>query len=96
MVIPNLFTVFERGTMEEDVELLWAALMDSGHEAQAAKLKRCGAGDLNALVSLLSRMELEVVSAQVHRAIALLKAVIGGKRTREDFEKQCLKIQGLL
>lgn len=82
--------------MQESTELLWAALMDSGHETQAAKLKRCGAADLNALVSLLSRMELEVVNAQVHRAIALLKAVIGGKRTKEEFTTQCLKIQGLL
>lgn len=78
------------------VQLLWAALMDSGHEKQADKLKKVPADDLPNLIATLSQLEREVLNAQVHRAIALLKAVIGGKRARREFEEQCLKIQGLL
>ena len=81
---------------QEMVDLLWAALMDSGHESQAGQLKRQGAKDLSSLVGLLSRMEREILDAQVHRAIALLKSTLGGKRTRQEFEEQCLKIQGLM
>lgn len=50
----------------------------------------------NELVSALSIMEREVLSMDLHRAIALLKAVIGGKRTHEEFMRQCLEIQGLV
>lgn len=37
-----------------------------------------------------------VTDMKVHRAIALLKAVIGGTRREEEFVRQCLEIQGLL
>jgi hypothetical protein len=69
--------------------------MESGHEVQAARLKG-HSEKTSAIIQTLGLLEKEVLDAQVHRAIALLKAVIVGKRTREEFEQQCLKIQGLL
>jgi hypothetical protein len=81
--------------INSSVELLWATLIAADHEDLAAKLKN-HSNRLPELVRTLSALEREVLDAQVHRAIALLKAAIGGKRSIKEFEQQCLKIQGLL
>lgn len=80
--------------VSEAVKLLWASLMLSGHEDLAKRLNE--RMEVPELVYVLTKLEREVRNAQVHRAVALLKSAIGGKRTFEEFERQCLKIQGLV
>lgn len=80
--------------MEKNIELLWAAMMWSEDENLAPRLK--GKTKLPEIIDTLSALEKEVTDMGVHRAIALLKAVIGGKRKEEDFTLQCHKIAGMV
>ena len=80
--------------MEKHIELLWATLMSSTDADLAPRLKK--KMNTHELVDTLSALEREVSDMEVHRAIALLKAVIGGKRKEEDFQLQCHKIAGMV
>ena len=80
--------------LEKNIELLWAALMSSEDEDLAPRLKKKMSE--HELIDTLSRMEREAKSMDVHRAIALFKAMLGGKKTEEEFRQQCLEIEGMM
>lgn len=75
---------------------LQTALEESDYEGEAKRIDGLfGSAEL-IIIDALSVMETRVTNAAVHRAIALCKQTITGKRSDEDFLLQCRRLQGMI
>ena len=80
----------------EILRLLSAALFDSGLEEEAKTVESLCESSLQETMDRLSRLEIEVNDAQVHRAIAQCKQTLTGKREPDEFINQFRQMQGLI
>lgn len=82
--------------MNELLLLLSSALRGASFDEEAKKAESlCGQSQLE-VMDQLSLMEIRVNDSQAHKAIALCKQTITGKRKDNAFVQQCWKLQGLI
>lgn len=80
---------------------LAGAYADSGFDKEAERVRTINRilghsnYPLQEVVSFLSQLEKETPNVPLWKAIVLLKAVIAGKKTEQDFTDHVWKIQGL-
>lgn len=80
---------------------LAGAYADSGFDKEAERARTINRilghsnYPLQEVVSFLSQLEKETPNVQLWKAVVILKAVLSGKKTEQDFADQIWKIQGL-